>query len=63
MEKLRKRVLPKLATEAAEAQWRHNNRRIHGKQMHAAVTSGEAQLLAREKLLARIEEAKKKSSR
>ena len=53
-------IVPKFATEAEEADWWYKNRHIHDKQMHAAVKSGKAQILTREKLLARIEASKKK---
>jgi hypothetical protein len=53
-------VVPKFATEAEEADWWYQNRELHGKVMLAAVRSGEAQILTREKLLARIEASKKK---
>ena len=36
------------------------NREVHGKELLAAVKSGEAQILTREKLLARLEASKKK---
>ena len=48
------------ATEAEEAEWWYKNRNIHGKQLLAAVKSGEAQILTKEKLLARIAASKKK---
>ncbi len=54
------RIVPKFATEAEEADWWFQNREVHGKMMLAAVKSGEAQILTREKLLARIEASKKK---
>ena len=54
------RTVPAFATEAEEADWWYKNRVLHGKQLLAAVKSGEAQILTREKLLARIEASKKK---
>ena len=54
-----KRVLPVFATEVEEAEWWHKNRKIHDKQLAAAVTSGEAQVLTTETLLKRIAASKK----
>ncbi len=53
-------VVPKFATEAEEADWWYRNREVHGKVMPAGVRSGQAQILTKEKLLARIEASKKK---
>jgi hypothetical protein len=55
-----RRIVPRFATEAEEADWWYQNRKIHDKDLLAAVKSGEAQILTREKLLARIEASKKK---
>ncbi|HXB67937.1 MAG TPA: hypothetical protein VNY05_06825 [Candidatus Acidoferrales bacterium] len=55
-----KRIVPKFATEAEEADWWYKNREVHGKELLAAVRSGEAQILTREKLLARIQASKAK---
>ena len=55
-----KRIVPTFATEAEEADWWYKNRNIHGKQLLAAVKSGEAQILTKEKLLARIAASKKR---
>jgi predicted DNA binding CopG/RHH family protein len=55
-----KRIVPAFPTEAEEAEWWYKNRNIHGKQLLAAVKSGEAQILTKEKLFARIAESKKK---
>jgi hypothetical protein len=49
-----KRIVPTFATETEEAEWWYKNRNIHGKQLLAAVKSGEAQVLTKEKLMARI---------
>ena len=49
-----RRVIPAFATEAAEADWWFRNRNKHGKQLLAAVRSGEAQVLTKEKLRERI---------
>ena len=59
MEKQPKRVVPAFATEAEEAEWWFRNRNIHGKQLLAAVKSGEAQVLTKEKLRERIAASKK----
>ena len=59
MEKESKRALPAFATEAEEAEWWYKNRNIHGKQMFAAVKSGEARVLTKEKLRERIAASKK----
>jgi predicted DNA binding CopG/RHH family protein len=53
-------VVPKFATEAEEADWWYQNRELHGKIMHCRHKSGEAQILTREKLLARAEASKNK---
>jgi hypothetical protein len=50
MQKEPKRVLPVFATEAEEAAWWYKNRNLHGKQLLAAVRSGEARVLTKEKL-------------
>ena len=55
-----KRIVPTFATEAEEADWWYKNRNIHDKQLLAAVKSGEAQILTKEKLLARITASKKR---
>ena len=55
-----RRIVPRFATEAEEADWWYQNRKVHDKDLLAAVRSGEAQILTREKLLARIEASKKK---
>jgi predicted DNA binding CopG/RHH family protein len=54
-----KRIVPTFATEAEEAEWWYKNRNIHGKQLLAAVKSGEAQVLTKEKLLERIAASEK----
>jgi len=59
MKKQTKRIVPAFATEAEEADWWYKNREVHGKQLLAAVRSGEAQILTRERLLARIAASKK----
>src|ERR1700720_120482 len=59
MKKQTKRIVPAFATEAEEADWWHKNRKLHDKQFLDAVKSGEAQVLTKEKLLARIAASKK----
>jgi predicted DNA binding CopG/RHH family protein len=63
MKKTNRIVVPNFATEAEEADWWYKNRHVHDKIFHAAVKAGEAQILTREKLLARIEASKKKPAR
>jgi hypothetical protein len=46
-----KRMAPNFATEA---DWWYKNRNVHGKQLLAAVKSGEAQVLTKAKLMERI---------
>jgi hypothetical protein len=60
MKKQTRRIVPRFATEAEEADWWYQNREVHGKELLAAVRSGEAQILTKERLLARIEASKKK---
>jgi len=59
MNKQAKRIVPAFATEAEEANWWYKNRNTHGKQLLAAVKSGKAQVLTREKLQQRIAASKK----
>jgi len=54
MKKQTKRVVPAFPTEAEEAEWWYKNRKIHDRQLLAAVKSGEAQVLTKEKLPERI---------
>jgi predicted DNA binding CopG/RHH family protein len=54
-----KRIIPTFATEAEEAEWWFKNRGIHGKELLAAMKSGEAQVLTKEKLLERIARSRK----
>jgi predicted DNA binding CopG/RHH family protein len=54
-----KRIIPTFATEAEEAEWWFKNRDIHGKELLAAMKSGEAQVLTKEKLLERIARSRK----
>ena len=60
MKKQTKRTIPTFASQADEAEWWYKNRNMHGKQLLAAVKSGEAKVLTRERLLERIEGSKKK---
>ena len=58
-----KRVIPTtFATEAEEADWWFRNRKIHDAEFRAAVKSGEAQVLTKERLLERIAASKKKTA-
>jgi predicted DNA binding CopG/RHH family protein len=54
-----KRTVPTFKSEAEEAKWWYENRETHGKQLRAAVGSGEARVLTRDKLLKRIAASKK----
>jgi len=54
-----KRVVPAFTTEAEESEWWYKNRNIHGKHLPAAVKTGEAQVLTKEKLHERIAASKK----
>jgi hypothetical protein len=60
MKKQSKRAVPAFASEAEEAAWWYENRKSHDKEFAAAVGSGEAQVLTREKLRERIEASKAK---
>lgn len=57
-----RRIVPKVATEAEEADWWYQNREAHGKDLLNAVRKGEAQVLTKEKLLACVEVSKKKAA-
>jgi predicted DNA binding CopG/RHH family protein len=63
MKKEDKRIVPKFATEAEEAEWWYRNREVHGKELLEAGRSGEALKLTREKLLDRVAESKRKPAR
>jgi len=54
-----KRMVPTFATEAEEAEWWFKNSNIHGKQLLAAVKSGEARSLTKDKLLERLAASRK----
>jgi len=51
--------VPSFATEAEEAEWWFKNRSIHGRDLQAAVKSGEAKVLTKAKLLDRIAASRK----
>ena len=55
MKKKTKRAVPAFASEAGEAAWWFENRKLHDREFAAAVKKGEAQVLTAEKLRARIE--------
>ena len=59
MKKQTKRIVPVVASEAEEADWWYKNREVHGRQLLAAVKSGEARTLTKEKLLQRIAASRK----
>lgn len=54
-----KRLMPTFATEAEEAEWWYKNRNVHGKELLAAVKRGEAQILTKKNLLARLAASKR----
>ncbi len=54
-----KRIVPAFTTEAEEAEWWSKNRNAHGEELLAAVKTGEAQVLTKDKLLARLAASKK----
>ena len=58
MKKQSKRAVPAFASEAEEAAWWYENRKLHDEEFAAAVKSGEAHVLTGEKLRARIEASK-----
>ena len=62
MKKETKRVVPVFATEAEEAEWWYRNRNIHNEQFVAAVKSGDAKVLTKEKLIERIAASRKPPS-
>jgi len=59
MNKQTKRIVPAFATETEEAQWWYKNRNQHGKQLLAAVKTGEAKILTKDELRRRIDASKK----
>ena len=62
MRRKRKRLVPAFATEAEESVWWYKNRNEHGKQLLAAVKSGEARVLTKERLRERIAASRKPAS-
>lgn len=60
MKEQKRIVVPKFATEADEADWWYKHRKAHDIILAAAVKSGEARILTKGRLLARIEASKKK---
>jgi hypothetical protein len=54
VEKKTKRTVPAFANEAEEAAWWYENRNQHGKELLAAVKSGDAQVLTKAKFQERI---------
>jgi predicted DNA binding CopG/RHH family protein len=59
VEKHTSRVKPAFASGVEEAEWWCKNRSIHGEQLRAAVKTGDAQVLTKEKLRDRIAASKK----
>jgi predicted DNA binding CopG/RHH family protein len=59
MKKQPKSTIPAFATEAEEAEWWFQNRKVHEKQLVAAGKSGEAQILTKERLMERIAASRK----
>jgi len=57
-----KPIVPAFASEAEEADWWYKNRNAHAKQLLAAMKSGEAQVLTKERLQERIAASKKKTA-
>ena len=58
-EKAPKHSVPAFMTEAEEAEWWYDNRAKHGKQLLAAVKSGHAHVLTKEKIEERIARSRK----
>ena len=54
LEKEPKRAAPAFATGAEEAEWWYKNRRLHGKQLLAAVKSGDARVLTVEQVVGHL---------
>jgi predicted DNA binding CopG/RHH family protein len=61
LKKKLKRVIPTFAAEAEEAEWWYKSRNRHGKELLAAVKNGQAQVLTKAKLRARIAASQKKT--
>jgi predicted DNA binding CopG/RHH family protein len=54
-----KLTIPSFATADDEAKWWYENRNVHGMELLGAVTSGQAQVLTKAKLLERITASKR----
>jgi predicted DNA binding CopG/RHH family protein len=59
MNKQSERMVPAFATEAEGAQWWYANRKIHDRELRAAVKSGEAKILTKADLRRRIDASRK----
>ena len=59
LKKQPKRTVPAFATEAEEAEWWFQNRKVHEKQLVAAGKTGEAQILTKERLMERVAASRK----
>jgi predicted DNA binding CopG/RHH family protein len=59
IKKQTERTVPTFPTGAEEAEWWYKNRKVHEAQLSAALKTGEAQVLTKEKLLQRIAAAKR----
>jgi predicted DNA binding CopG/RHH family protein len=59
MKKQTKRIIPAFATEAEEAEWWYKNRKVHDKELVAAVKSGVAKVLTKDERHRRIDSSKK----
>ena len=59
MKQQTKRIVPAFANETQEADWWYANRKLHDRQLRAALKNGEAQVLTKEKLLERIADSKR----
>jgi len=52
-------IAASFATETEEAEWWYKNRAAHGKQLRTAAATGKANVLTKEKILARIASSRK----
>lgn len=57
-----RRAGPAFATEAEEAEWWFQNRKVHEKELVAAARTGEAQILTKERLMERVAASRKTPS-
>ena len=62
MKKQRKRTVPVFASEAEEAAWWYDNRKLHEREFAAAMENGQAQMLTGEKLRERIDASRAKAA-